>query len=81
MSCRMHRINDEQSDGRARVLCFQCYRARLDRPERVPVVVVPFPRALTERELLHRRRMLAHLYQIELTGLDRSRQRDSTRPS
>jgi hypothetical protein len=44
-----------------RVLCFECYRARIDRPEHVKVLASPFPRALTDRELTHRRRMLAHL--------------------
>jgi hypothetical protein len=44
-----------------RVLYFECYRSRIDRPQRVQVLASPFPRVLTERELAHRRRMLAHL--------------------
>lgn len=47
--------------GTARIICFECYRARLDQPERLPVFVIPFPRLLGERELAHRRRMLSHL--------------------
>lgn len=46
---------------RERVLCFECYRARIDRPERVKVLASPFPRMLNDREVAHRRRMLAHL--------------------
>ena len=44
-----------------RVLYFECYRSRIDRPQRVQVLASPFPRVLTDRELAHRRRMLAHL--------------------
>ena len=49
------------------VLCFECYRSRLDAPpERrlAKVTVFPnavFPRVLTDRELAHRHRMLSHL--------------------
>jgi len=39
---------------RRRVLCFECYRSRIDRPQRVK-------RVLTEHDLAHRRRMLSHL--------------------
>ena len=46
---------------RRRVLCFECYRSRIDRPERVKVLASPFPRVLTEHDLAHRRRMLSHL--------------------
>ena len=49
-------------DGaRRRVLCFECYRSRTDRPECVKVLASPFPRVLTRRELAHRRQMLVHL--------------------
>lgn len=48
-----------------RVLCFECYRARLDRPEPLPVLVQPFPRILTRAEVEHRRRMLQHLKRAE----------------
>ena len=58
MSCGAHR---QRSGTRARILCFECYRSRIDRPERVNVVASPFPRVLTQHELAHRRRMLAHL--------------------
>lgn len=58
MSCAAHR---HRGEGRARVLCFECYRSRIDRPERVKVLASPFPRVLTEHDLVHRRRMLAHL--------------------
>jgi hypothetical protein len=44
-----------------RLLCFECYRARLDRPERLRMPIVTFPRLLTQREVAHRRQMLAHL--------------------
>jgi hypothetical protein len=47
--------------ARRRVLCFECYRSRVDRPEHVTVLASPFPRVLTDGELEHRRRMLAHL--------------------
>jgi hypothetical protein len=58
MSCGTHR---HRSGTRARLLCFECYRSRIDRPERVKVLASPFPRLLTGRERTHRRRMLAHL--------------------
>lgn len=59
MSCAAHRFNGRRTRGR--LLCFECYRARLDRPEQARMPVLMFPRVLTERELEHRRRMLAHL--------------------
>jgi hypothetical protein len=59
MSCAAHR-----SRNRGRVLCFECYRARIDRPERVKLVATPFPRVLSAREIEHRRRMLAHFAQV-----------------
>lgn len=49
------------SPARRRVLCFECYRSRIDHPEHVKLLASPFPRLLTARELAHRRRMLAHL--------------------
>jgi len=52
----------ERRGARRRVLCFECYRARLDRPERLRMPAALFPRVLTERELQHRRRMLSHLH-------------------
>lgn len=55
MSCA-HR-----NGARRRVLCFECYRSRIDRPEHVKVFASPFPRVLTGREVAHRRQMLAHL--------------------
>jgi len=58
MSCAEHR---HRRGTRTRVLCFECYRARIDRPERVKVLASPFPRLLTEHDLAHRRRMLSHL--------------------
>jgi hypothetical protein len=58
MSCTAHR---DGMETRSRVVCFECYRSRVDRPERVSVVATPFPRVLTNGELLHRRRMLTHL--------------------
>ena len=74
MACKPHRhSNLRRTRGRAchaeahrdtarrRVLCFECYRARLDRPERLRMSVLTFPRVLTEREMRHRRRMLEHL--------------------
>ena len=57
MSCTVHR---HRRGSCARVLCFECYRSRIDRPERVQVLASPFPRVLSERELAHRRRMIAH---------------------
>jgi hypothetical protein len=59
MSCAAHRATGPRTRGR--VVCFECYRARLDRPEHVPVPVVPFPRVLTGRQREHRRHMLAFL--------------------
>jgi hypothetical protein len=59
MSCvAQHR---HRTGTRARVLCFECYLSRIDRPERVKVLASPFPRVLTEHELAHRRRMFSHL--------------------
>ena len=52
---------DRRMEMAGRVLCFECYRARLDRPERLRMSILAFPRLLTERELDHRRQMLAHL--------------------
>jgi hypothetical protein len=63
MSCAAHR-----SRNRGRVLCFECYRARIDHPERVKLVATPFPRVLTARELEHRRRMLAQLSRAKLSA-------------
>jgi hypothetical protein len=75
MSCAAHRSKQGRTHGgtchaeehrcgaRRRVLCFECYRARLDRPERRRMAAALFPRVLTERELQHRQRMLAHLHQ------------------
>jgi hypothetical protein len=42
-------------------VCFECYRARLDRPERLRVPVIPFPRVLTAQDQKHRSQMLAFL--------------------
>ena len=72
MSCAAHDKTDRPTRGachaeahrngaRRRVLCFECYRSRIDRPERVKLLASPFPRALTEHDLAHRRRMLSHL--------------------
>jgi hypothetical protein len=67
MSCAAHRCHDRNRSedahtaGVGRVICFECYRSRLDRPERMPVFVIPFPRLLRDRELAHRKRMLSHL--------------------
>jgi len=60
MSCAYH-AKAYWIHPRRRVLCFECYRSRIDRPERVKVLASPFPRVLTEHELAHRRRMLSHL--------------------
>lgn len=65
MSCAAHRYRTET---RSRVVCFECYRSRMDRPERVSVVAAPFPRVLTSGKLLHRRRMLAHLRRYRETA-------------
>ena len=59
MSCAAHRATGPRTRGR--VVCFECYRARLDRPERLKVPVIPFPRVLTAREREHRSQMLAFL--------------------
>jgi len=59
MSCAAHQ--ESRRRNRGRILCFQCYRSRLDRPDRVRLVAAPFPRVLTQAELEHRRRMLQHL--------------------
>ena len=59
MSCAAHRATGCHTRGR--VVCFECYRARLDRPERLKVPVIPFPRVLTAREREHRSQMLAFL--------------------
>jgi len=50
-----------RNGARRQVLCFECYRSRIDRPERVKVLASPFPRVLTEHDLAHRHRMLSHL--------------------
>jgi hypothetical protein len=66
MSCAAH--------GKTkRVLCFECYRSRIDRPERVKVLASPFPRVLREHELAHRRRMLAHLADFSRRSSERVR--------
>ena len=67
MSC-VHR-----NGARRRVLCFECYRSRIDRPERVKVFASPFPRVLTEHALAHRRRMLAHLADFSRRSSERVR--------
>jgi hypothetical protein len=54
-----HQKNRRRTRGR--LLCFECYRTRLDRPEQVPMLVQPFPRILTPADVEHRRRMLKHL--------------------
>jgi hypothetical protein len=51
-----------------RVLCFECYRSRIDRPEPVRLTASPFPRLLTQRELQHRQRMLRHLQHSSVVG-------------
>ena len=72
MSCAEHGTTDRptrwachaqahRNGARRRVFCFECYRSRIDRPDRVKVLASPFPRALTEHDLAHRRRMLSHL--------------------
>ena len=58
MSCALH---PHGTGTRARVLCFECHRSRIVRPERVSVLAAPFARILTDREVAHRRRMLMHL--------------------
>lgn len=60
MACKAH-LHSNLRRTRGRILCFECYRARLDRPERLRMPVLTFPRVLTQRELQHRRRMLKHL--------------------
>jgi hypothetical protein len=69
MFCIAHHVGNRRnrsagggfSRRAGRVLCFECYRARLDRPERLRMSILTFPRLLTGPELEHRRRMLAHL--------------------
>lgn len=73
MSCAVRR---HHSGRRARVLCFECYRSRIDRSEPVKVRASPFPRVLTEHELAHRRLMLAHLVQSSEQGASRPQSRD-----
>jgi hypothetical protein len=60
--------------ARRRVLCFECYRARFDRPERRRIRMIPFLRMLTAPEREHRGRMLAHLARADkcVEGTDRS---------
>jgi hypothetical protein len=72
MSCAAH---SGRSGTRARILCFECYRSRIDRPERVKVLAspFPFPRVLTRHELAHRRRMLAHLLDFSRRSSERAR--------
>jgi hypothetical protein len=60
MSCVCH-AEAHRNGTRQRVLCFECYRSRIDRPETVKVLASPFPRVLTAHDLAHRRRMLSHL--------------------
>jgi hypothetical protein len=61
-------------DGvRRRVLCFECYRSRIDRPEGVKVLASPFPRVLTRRELAQRRQMLVHLADFSRRSSERVR--------
>ena len=62
-----------RSEGRRRVLCFECYRSRIDRPECVKVLASPFPRVLTRHELAHRRQMLAHLADFSRRSFQRVR--------
>ena len=58
------------------VLCFECYRSRLDvKPERRFANITLFPsapqrpqRAMTDRERSHRRAMLAHLRALAPSG-------------
>ena len=73
MSCAAHRSRKRgrachaeahRWSARRRVLCFECYRARIDRPERVKLVATPFPRVLSAREVAHRRRMLQQLQRV-----------------
>ena len=77
MSCIAHRFNGRRNRSvtnrlvgagfsrPGRVLCFECYRARLDRPAQLRMSILTFPRMLTERELAHRRQMLGHLARTE----------------
>jgi hypothetical protein len=58
-----HQKNQRRTRGR--LVCFECYRARLDRPERQQMPVLMFPRVLTPAEVEHRRRMLLHLERAE----------------
>ena len=66
MSCAAHRAN--RGRFRGRVLCFECYRTKLDRPERLHLAVTAFPRVLTMREMEHRRRMLEHLQETNASA-------------
>jgi hypothetical protein len=68
-------VSRHRTGTRSRVLCFECYRSRIDRPESVKVLASPFPRLLTERELAHRRRMLAHFADFRETSVVWSRLR------
>ena len=70
MSCAAHR---QGSGAKGRLLCFECYRSRIDRPERVKVLAAPFPRVLTRGEIAHRRRMLAHLADFSRRSAERVR--------
>jgi hypothetical protein len=70
MSCAAYRY---RPGTRPRVLCFECYRSRIDRPERVKVLASPFPRVLTKHERAHRRRMLAHLADLSRRSSERVR--------
>jgi len=70
MSCAAH---GRRPGTRARVLCFECYRSRIDRPERVKVLASPFPRVLTSHELAHRGQMLAHLADFSRRSSERVR--------
>jgi hypothetical protein len=62
-----------RNGARTRVLCFECYWSRIDRPERVKVLASPFPRVLTRRELAHRRQMLAYLADFSRRSFERVR--------
>lgn len=46
---------------RDHVLCFECYRSEVNRHRAMRLVGSPFGRVLSEGELEHRRRMVAHL--------------------
>jgi hypothetical protein len=70
MSCAAH---SHRFRTRARILCFECYRSRIDRPERVKVLASPFPRVLTSQELAHRRKMLTHFANFSRRSSERVR--------